>query len=130
MSNLCHLDNLLGSHSNFQSLYKKLQRAQCRGKDVLRGMPGNREVRRPEPAKEVAHQDFLLKEMQDMAQDFREEAYYKRYMLTKLAYEAQAKALVLIDQRAKKDLGAKTKVITGPTSNDQNPKPFERQEED
>ena len=37
----------------------------------------------------MSHWDFLKKEAQDMAQDFHEETYQKRYMLAKLAYEAQ-----------------------------------------
>jgi hypothetical protein len=30
----------------------------------------------------------MIKEMQDMAIDFHEETYFKRYILAKLAYEA------------------------------------------
>ena len=67
LSSLCHLDNLVGNHSNLLSLYKKIQRVQARSKDHLKNMPGNREVRKPEPQVEMAHQDFMIKEMQDMA---------------------------------------------------------------
>ena len=53
-------------------------------------LQGAREKKKPEPPKEIAHQDFMLKEMQDMAIDFHEETYYKRYKLAQLAYEAQS----------------------------------------
>lgn len=33
----------------------------------MKSMPGNREIRKEEPPAEMAHQDFLIKEMQDMA---------------------------------------------------------------
>ena len=52
--------------------------------------------------------------MQDMAQDFREETYSKRYILAKLAYEAQAKALERIKAKAAEDKGAPVQVISGP----------------
>lgn len=45
------------------------------GKETLRQLPGNRDVRREEPPKEVSHDDFLLREVQDMAIDLHEEAY-------------------------------------------------------
>lgn len=77
-------------------------------------MPGTREIRKDEPPKEMAHEDFLIKEMQDMAQDFREETYSKRYILAKLAYEAQAKALEWIKAKAADDKGAPVQVISGP----------------
>ena len=75
MSNLCHLDNYIGNHSNIESLYKKIQRLQCRGKEVIQTLSGSREKKRVEPPKELAHQDFMMKEMQDMALDFHSEIY-------------------------------------------------------
>ena len=49
-----------------------------------------------------------------MAQDFHEETYFKRYMLTKLAYEAQSVALKRMRKRAKNDKESQVKVISGP----------------
>ena len=113
MSNLCHLDNYVGNHSNIESLYKKIQRLQYRGKEITQSVSGQRERKREEPPKEVSHQDFVMKEMQDMAQDFHEETYWKRYMLTKLAYEAQSVALQKMRNRAKNGKDSAVKVISG-----------------
>lgn len=62
----------------------------------MQQLTGFREKKQPEPQKEVSHADFMLNEMQDMALDFHQETYYKRYMLTRLAYEAQHKAIKII----------------------------------
>ena len=80
----------------------------------MQSLSGQREKKREEPRKEISHQDFLMKEMQDMAQDFHEETYFKRYMLTKLAYEAQSVALQKMRDRAKNDKEYQVKVISGP----------------
>jgi len=109
------LDNYIGTHSNLDSLYKKIQRLQHRGKDLMQSLAGHRERKREEPKKEVAHSDFLLKEMQDMAQDFHSETYYKRFVLAQLAYEAQAKAITIARDKMKKNKAKETKVITGPS---------------
>lgn len=77
----------------------------------------------------MAHQDFLIKEMQDMAQDFREEAYTKRYILAKLAYEAQAKALERMKTKAMEDKGSVVQIVSGPgnaTQSLKNQTPFDR----
>jgi len=110
------LDNYVGNHSNIESLYKKIQRLQYRGKEITQSVSGQRERKREEPPKEVAHQDFLMKEMQDMAQDFHEETYFKRYMLAKLAYEAQSVALQKMRNRAKNSKESAVKVISGPNA--------------
>lgn len=49
-----------------------------------------------------------------MAQDFREETYTKRYILAKLAYEAQAVALTRMKTKAMEDKGAAVQIISGP----------------
>lgn len=92
-ANQLHVNQMLGTHSNFSQLHKDLKRSYQFLKDTSRRLPGSRELRRDEPPKEVAHQDFLLMEMQDLALDMHEEAYYKRYMAGRLAYEAQAAVL-------------------------------------
>jgi len=88
MNSLCHMDRMMGGHSNYNSLYKKIMRTQARTKEALRTMPGSRDLRKEEPPKQIAHRDFLLREIQDMALDFHEETYQKRYILAKLANEA------------------------------------------
>lgn len=67
VSNLCHLDNYVATHSNLASLYKKIWRLQHKGKELMQALPGSRDKKREEPPKELAHSDFLLKEVQDMA---------------------------------------------------------------
>lgn len=49
-----------------------------------------------------------------MAQDFHQETYYKRYTLTKLAYEAQYVCLKKMEKKLTKDTTFKIKEITGP----------------
>jgi hypothetical protein len=101
--NLCHLDSYIGKFSNIDALYKKTYRLHQRGKESLMGLQGTREKKRPEPPKEIAHQDFMLKEMQDMAIDFHEETYLKRYKLAQLAYEAQSFLLKKVKAKNQKD---------------------------
>jgi len=43
IGNLCHLDNYIGTHGNLESLYKKLQRLQSRGKEMMQSLSGSRE---------------------------------------------------------------------------------------
>ena len=112
MVNLCHLDNYVAAHTNLDSLYKKIWRLQNKGKELMQTLPGSRDKKREEPPKELAHSDFLLKEMTDMAQDFHEESYYKRYTLAKLAYEAQHVAIQIFRRKAQDKAGLK--VFTGP----------------
>lgn len=69
----------------------------------MQGLSGQREKKRDEPPKEISHQDFMMKEMQDMAKDFHEETYFKRYMLAKLAYEAQSVVLKKLREKAGND---------------------------
>lgn len=114
VSNLCHLDNCMGSHSNVDSLYKKLYRLQHKGRELMQTFAGSRDKKREEPSKEVAHSDFLLKEMQDMAQDFHQETYYKRFVLAKLAYEAQYAAIKMLKRKTLADKQKQIKEITGP----------------
>lgn len=66
----------------------------------MQGLSGQREKKREEPPKEISHQDFMMKEMQDMAKDFHEETYFKRFVLAKLAYEAQSVVLKKLRARA------------------------------
>lgn len=54
--------------------------------------------------------------MQDMAQDFHEETYHKRYMLTKLAYEAQSVAIRKMKEKAKNDKSFEVKEFAGPNA--------------
>jgi len=42
---------------------------------MMNHLPGFRVKKMPEPKIEMAHQDFMLKEMQTMALDFHEEMY-------------------------------------------------------
>ena len=59
--------------------------------------------------------DFVLKEMMDVAQDVHEERYYKRYILAKLAHEAQAKVISMGREKMLKSKKDETKAITGPS---------------
>ena len=52
-------------------------------------LAGQREKKKAEPKKEMAHQDFLLEEMRQVALDVHEEHFYKRSMLARLAVEAK-----------------------------------------
>jgi len=52
---MCHIDNYLGTHSNLDALYKKIQRLQSRGKELMQTLSGHREKKRDEPPKEVSH---------------------------------------------------------------------------
>jgi len=54
-----------------------------------------------------------MKEMQDMAHDFHSEIYFKRYMLTKLALEAQHKAIGMMERKIKRYENAQIMEITG-----------------
>ena len=82
----------------------------------MQGLSGHRErKRRIEPKKEMAHMDFVLKEMLDVAQDVHEERYYKRYILAKLAHEAQAKVISKGRAKILESRKEETKVITGPS---------------
>ena len=53
-------------------------------------LPGARELRKDEPAKEVSHHFFMMEEMKDMALDVQSESDEKRKKLALLAYEAKA----------------------------------------
>jgi len=72
---MCHQDRFIGNHSNFMSLYKKISRCHSKTKETLKHMPGCREIKKEEPKRQIAHYDFLMLEMQDMAIDFHEETY-------------------------------------------------------
>jgi len=41
----------------------------------MQSLSGTREKKQSEPPVEVAHSDFVLKEMEDMALDFHQETY-------------------------------------------------------
>ena len=60
---MCHTDDYVGKHFNIGYLNKKLLKTYMKGREVMTNNTGQRIKKNDEPMKEMAHQDFLLKEM-------------------------------------------------------------------